>query len=121
MRVHAERMRGVVLEDNTDRVVDFGAQNGTENAGVFPFGSARLELGEGRVGVFAVENLAVDGADAMRPSFGEDFRISLELLPIHFVEAAGSVVPLELVGGDVVGANSRTRSRLVWHVIGFLF
>ena len=88
---------------------------------MFPFGSARLEPGEGRVRVFAVESFAIDGADAMRPSLGEDFGISLELHAHHFVEAAGSVVPLELVGGDVVGANSRTRSRLVWHVIGFLF
>jgi len=45
------------LEDDTDRVADFGAQNGTENTGVFPLGSAGLELGERRIGVFAVESL----------------------------------------------------------------
>src|ERR1019366_1294528 len=110
--MHAEGVRSVVLEDHPDGVTDFRSQNGTENAGVFPFGSARLELGEGRIGVFAVESLAVDGADAMRPSFSKYFGVPLELHAHHFVDASGGIVPLDFVSGDVVGANFRRGIRL---------
>jgi hypothetical protein len=72
----------------------------------------RLELGEGRVHVFAVEGLAIYGADAMRPSFGKYFGVPLELHAHHFVDAAGGVVPLDLVGRDVVGADLRRGIRL---------
>src|ERR1700690_436271 len=112
MGMHAVGMRRVVLEDDTDRVAAFGAQNGTENASVFPLGSARLELGEGRIGVFAIKSFAIDGADAMWPSLGKYFGVPLELHAHHFVDAAGGVVPLDFVGRDIVGADLRLRGRL---------
>jgi hypothetical protein len=57
------------------------------------------------LGVFAIESFAIDGANAMRPSFSEYFGVPLELHAHHFVNATGSAVPFDFVGGDIVGAN----------------
>ena len=87
VRMHAGGMGGVVLEDHADGVAHFGAQDRPENSGMLPLRRARLQLGEGLVGVFAIDGLAIDGADAMRTLFGEDFGIALELHAHHLVHA----------------------------------
>src|SRR5580704_8100073 len=98
-------MGGVVLEDHADGVPYFGAQDGPENSGMLPLWRARFQSRERIVGVFTVDGFTIDGSDAMRTLFDIDVGITRELHAHHFVDAAGSVVPFHLVGGDVVGAD----------------
>jgi len=56
-------------------------------------------------GIFTVESLAIDSTDAVRSAFGEDLRVTVEFHAHHFVDAAGSVVPVDFVGGNVVSAD----------------
>ena len=64
-----------------------------------------MSLSEGVVRVLAVDGLAVHRSDSMWPPFGKDRRVTLELHAHHLVHAAGGVVPVHLVGGDVVSAD----------------
>src|SRR5579864_3796567 len=105
VRMHAVGTCGVVLENDLDCVADFGAKDWSKDAGVLPLRRANFEMSEGFIRVLAVNGLAVDGSDPVWPSFGKNRRVSLELHAHHLVNAAGSVVPVHFIGGNVVGAD----------------
>ena len=69
--------------------------------------------------VLAIDGLAIHRPDAMRTFFGEHFRISIKLHAHHLVDAAGSVVPVHFIGGDVVGADlAQETARRQWMTTG---
>src|ERR1700689_4252783 len=103
--MHAVGVRGVVFEDDFNCVADFSVQDGAEDALIRVFGRARLDLGEGGVGVLVVDSFFVDAADVVGAGFNEAFGDVVERHAHGFVAAGGSVVPLDFVGGDVVGAG----------------
>ena len=103
--MHGEGMGGIVLEHDPDGVAHFRAQHRAEHPEMLPLRWARFQRGEGLVGVFAVEGLAVGPADAMRSALSEDFGVAHKRHAHHLIDAEWSVVPVHLVGSDVVGVN----------------
>src|SRR3984957_4881501 len=103
--MHAVGVGGVVFEDDLDGVADFVVKDGAEDAEVLVFGRARLDCGEGGVGVLVVDGFFVDAADVVGAGFNEAFGDVVEGHAHGFIAAGGSVVPLDLVGGNVVGAG----------------
>ena len=59
------------------------------------------------IGIFALDCFAIDGADTMRAAFGEEGRVAIEFHAHHFIYAAGRIVPVDFVSGDVVDADAR--------------
>src|SRR5271169_2311609 len=114
MRMHAVRFGSVVPEGDTDGFPDFSPQHGSENSQVLPLRSAGLEFGEGSVGVLAINRFSVNLADTVRTGLHESRPVAGEFHAHHFVDAVGSIVPLDFVGSHVVGANVCTMSGLVW-------
>ena len=94
--MHAVGMRGVVLEDDLDGVADFGAQDGTEDAGGLPLCRPGLKVGKGFVGIFVIQRFAIDTPNAMRAALDKDFRVALELHAHHLVNATRGVTPSSL-------------------------
>src|ERR1700722_15624856 len=113
MRMHAIGVRGIVLEDHANGVADLGPQNRTENSGGLPLCRTRFKASKGFVRIFAIQRLAIDTANAMRAALDKDFRVAIKLHAHHFVDAAGGVVPFDLVRSYVVGADLRWRD-LLW-------
>jgi hypothetical protein len=62
-------------------------------------------LGEGGVGVLVVDGFLVDAADVVGAGFNEAFGDVVEGHTHGLVAAGGSVVPLDFVVGDIVGAG----------------
>ena len=65
-------------------------------------------MGEGFVGIFAIQRFAIDTPNAMRAALDKDFRVAIKLHAHHFVDAAGGIVPVHLVRGNVIRANFRS-------------
>src|SRR5581483_3236681 len=106
--MHAVRVRGIVLEDYANRIADLGPQNRTENSGGLPLHRPWFKVGKGFVGIFAILRLAIDTPNAMRAALNKDFRVAVKLHAHHFVDTAGGIVPVHLVGGNVIRANFRS-------------
>jgi len=66
----AERVPGVVAKDDAQRIADFGAEHGAEQAQVIPGWRARRRRAEGAVGVQPVDGFAVDPCHT-RPVVGD--------------------------------------------------
>lgn len=105
MRMHGERMGCVVFEYHPNGVTYLGAQHGTQHAAMLPLWSRGFELGERIVCVFAVDRLAIDAPDAMRPGLGEEPGVSRKGHAHHPVDTQWSVIPLHFVAGDVVSVH----------------
>jgi hypothetical protein len=71
--MHAERMGGIVLEDDVERVTDFSVEDQSEEAEMLIFRAARLWRGEAGVGVLAINGLPGDSADLVRAWFDSTF------------------------------------------------
>ncbi len=111
VRVDRRRELRVVAEDDLDRVADLGADQRSEEAEVLPLGRPRLEGGEGRVRVLAVERLLRLAAGDVRPGLHPRLLERVERPAFGGVGAARRVVPDHLVRGDVVGAGDATAGR----------
>src|SRR5215207_8564369 len=88
-----------------DGVADLGLDGRPQQAQVLPLGGAGLEVGEGGVGVLAVQRLDVDLADAVRALLDKDVLGLTERLAGDVVEPQRRVVPADLIGGDEIGAG----------------
>src|ERR1700719_184124 len=105
MRMHAERMGAIVLEQDLDGISDLGMQNRADDAEILVFRLAFLEFLKSFVGIFAVDGFEVFGADAVRPTLSMHLGETLEGLAGHVIDTMRRIVPLHFVGCDIVGAN----------------
>jgi hypothetical protein len=105
MGVYAGRELDVVLEYDLDGIPYLGMDNRAEHAQVLPFGVRLLESGEALIGVFTVEGLVIHLADAIRTILDEDVGLVVEWLASDPILAIRLVIPVDLVGRDVVGTG----------------
>src|SRR5579862_9448103 len=103
--MHAVGVGGVVSEEDLDGVAYFGAQDRPHEPEILFVGGTRLERAERTVGIFAIDRLFVDATDAMWSGFGVALLQLVKGLAHRFVATGRSVVPVQFVGGDVVGAR----------------
>src|SRR5215207_7070106 len=101
--MQAERMAGLVPEDDLDRITHLRAEQRAQHAEMLPARRTRLDGAEAAIGVLAVDGLSVDPPDAVGRARGQDLVESLEPMAGHGVGAAWRVVPGDFLGGDVVG------------------
>ena len=103
--MHAVGVRPVVFEYDLDGVPNFGAQYRPQNSQMLPLRGARLQGRERSIGVLAIHRLTVYEADAMRTAFGIDLLHGRKRLAADLVDAAGCVVPFQLIGGHIVSVR----------------
>jgi len=96
-------MRPVVPEDHFDRIADFRVEDRPDDAEIGFARRTRLQMSEGSVGVLAIHGLAIDFPDRMRPSRGVRFGVAAG--HAHVQRHAGHVVPVDLVGCDIVAPH----------------
>eukprot|EP00955_Chlamydomonas_euryale_P101382 365340-Chlamydomonas_euryale.AAC.3 len=123
VRVHARRVVGqVVAEHDVDGVADTAAQHWAEQAQIRVLRRARFERREVAVGVLAEHGLLPHAANAWVLGRPEELRRDAALLDRRHAAvqtacgaAERQVVPLHLVGGDVVVdvPSARHRRRCV--------
>lgn len=109
VRVHAEGEARAVVEDDPDRVADHPAEDRTQRPQVLPLGRHGCWRGERAVGVGAVQGLGVDPADPVGPRLDEH-RFGLAEVPVRQpVLARRRVVPVDLLGRQIVRAGAGSR------------
>jgi hypothetical protein len=83
-------MGSVVLEDDVESIADLSVEDRSQQPLILIFRAARLQRGEGRIGVLAIDGLLVDSADLMRARFGEPLAIRSNSIPIASSRPAGA-------------------------------
>src|SRR5271168_3781061 len=112
MWMHAVGPGGVVPKYDVQSVANLGVQDRPKNSEILRFGTAGLELRKSCVGVLAVNRLPVHLPDAVCAPLHESCSIAIEFHAHHFVDAIGSVVPIDFVGSNIVSADFAWRIRL---------
>src|SRR6266849_909880 len=110
--VNAVRARRIVLENNPDCVSNLGANERAQDAKMRPTFGTRLQGVKAGVGVLAEDDFAVYRRVRVQHSFGSRIILEMVFLAVDLVHAGRSIVPVDFVRCQVVGASPVGRPRL---------
>src|SRR6266508_3454187 len=93
---------GVVPEHDANRVANLRANEWTQESEMLPFSRARLQCLECDVGILAVQRLSYPTSDHSGARLHEHLFVVIERTSVDEIGAAWRVVPVNLVGRDVI-------------------
>src|SRR5580704_19241721 len=105
MRVHAVCLCAIVSEYNSDGVTHLRAEDGTEQAQMLPLRRTLFQDRKAGICILAIDRLPVDLANAIFGVLSPELRHVIEGHAAHLVDTQRSVVPVNLVCGDVVSSD----------------
>src|SRR5215469_8569036 len=102
MRVHTEWEMCAVLENDFESIARLAPQHGADNAQMLPLGFTRLQRTERAVGVLPIHRFSENPAYMPRIVHYEESRPLIVGLAGHVVDLGRRVVPIHLIGRNVV-------------------